>query len=83
MYMFELMAMKVDGVGSYFKEYWNYVDQFTLVFYIAFCIILTKVNSFSHKEEEELSDSQRDLINILKFLKASLLAMSWIKISWY
>jgi hypothetical protein len=40
MYFIEIMSMKVEGIKIYFSQGWNYIDQFTPVFYVAFCSVL-------------------------------------------
>ena len=40
MYLIETMSMKVEGIKTYFSQGWNYIDQLTPVFYVAFCYVL-------------------------------------------
>jgi hypothetical protein len=92
MYTIEIMAMRVEGVKSYFREGWNYFDQFTLVFYLAFCAVLIKINNLQDEikystdtVETDLVDLRNylDLENLLRILKGFLLLAIWIKLTWF
>ena len=70
-----MSAIIVDGPKKYFSKGWNFMDLLAFIFSSAFIAVLMLI-----KNDDEKAKNYE---NILKLLKASLLMVIWIKITWF
>jgi hypothetical protein len=76
MYLIEVMAMKVEGLRSYFSNHWNYVDQINLLLFQAFY-----VTALINSDKPETDD--KELPSYLKLIYGSIIFISWFKLTWF
>ena len=76
MYLIEVMAMKVEGLRSYFSNHWNYIDQLNLILFQAF-YVTALINSDKPETDE------KELPSYLKLIYGSIIFISWFKLTWF
>ena len=76
MFFFEIMEMYVEGVRSYLKEWWNWVDCTSLV------IFQTYASSKIYIDNSPDVDTT-DLYEATNILEVFILLNIWLKISWF
>ena len=69
--------MKVEGIKKYFSEGWNYMDAFGFIFSNIFIVVRIMDNN------QDEQDKSMDLENILKLLKAFILVVCYVKLTWF
>jgi len=76
MFLYEFMAMQVQGLTVYFSDPWNWVDALTPLAYLALSVINLSIAN-------NPGGNIHDLIESRRALNTFMLLTIWLKITWY